>query len=180
MRAFIAIPLPQNIKDYLNSIQAQFKECDIYAKWVNTQNVHMTLKFLGEVEKEKIPSIENAINKSTAGLRPLKANLINFGFFPNERNPRVFFISTDEEETLQRTVYELEKNLEPLGFNPEYRFKSHITLARLKGKRNIACLTDKYKVIEPDKFFYVNSIVLYKSILTPKGPIYEEIFKAEL
>ncbi|OPX30036.1 MAG: 2'-5' RNA ligase [Candidatus Omnitrophica bacterium 4484_171] len=180
MRTFIAIPLPQDIKNYLNSIQAQLKECDVYAKWVNIHNVHMTLKFLGETEEDKIPSIENTINKSTAGLHLLKVNLINFGFFPNERNPRVFFISTDEERTLQKIAYKLEKNLEPLGFNPEYRFRSHITLARLKGKRNIACLAAKSKEIKLDKPFHIKSIILYKSTLTPKGPIYEEIFKAKL
>jgi len=180
MRSFIAITLPQNIKDYLDDIQKQFKKCEVSAKWVNTQNIHLTLKFLGEVKEEKISSIENIVKETAAGSSALKVKLTNFGFFPSERNPRVFFISTDKEETLQKIAYGLEEKLEPLGFRREYRFKSHITLARLKSKKNTGCLVAKSKKIKADKSFPVDSITLYKSILTPRGPVYEKMFSTKL
>jgi len=180
MRLFIAIPIPQNIKDYLCDIQMQFKKCDLFAKWVNPQNVHMTLKFLGEVKEEKIQSIENVIKETIVDFSALEVNLKEFGFFPNERNPRVFFISTDKEEILQKLSYILEEKIEPLGFEREYRFKSHITIARLKNRKNIDCLVRKTKQITPDKSFPVDSIILYKSTLARTGPIYEEIFKSSL
>jgi len=176
MRTFIAIPLPQSIKDYLGDIQNQFKKCNVEAKWVNTKNTHMTLKFLGEVQEDKIPSIESAIKETIAGISSIKVNLIGFGFFPNEHNPRVFFVSTDKEEILQKIAYNLEEKLKPLGFKPEHRFRSHITLARMKSRKNAGCLVTKSKEIKVDKYFPVNSIILYKSTLTPNGPIYEEIF----
>lgn len=180
MRLFIAIPLPQNIKDYLRDVQTQFKECYCVAKWVNPQNIHMTLKFLGQLKEEKIPAIKNVIKEVAVNFSALEVRLTEFGFFPNERNPRVFFVSTDNEETLQKIAYTLEEKLEALGFEREYRFRSHITLARFKSRKNIECLVGKTKEIKADKTFPVDSIILYKSTLTPHGPIYEEIFKASL
>ena len=179
MRAFIAIPLSQNIKGYLYDIQKQFKECSVYAKWVNAQNIHLTLKFLGEVKEEKVPFIRDAIKETAVNSSVLRVNFTNCGFFPNTRSPRVFFIATDKEAILQKIVYGLEEKLEPLGFKREHRFKSHITLARLKSKKNISCLRAISKEIIIDKPFLVNSIILYKSTITQQGPIYEEIFSAE-
>ena len=178
MRTFVAIPIPESVKEYLGNIQIQFKKCNVPAKWVNIQNIHITLKFLGEVKEYTIEPVKDAIKEIADKLSPIKIDLINFGFFPNERNPRVFFTETSKEEILQKAAYDLEEKLEPLGFAPEHKFKSHITLARLKGKTNIHCLTAKSKEIKLDKSFYIKSIILYKSILTPKGPIYEKIFTA--
>ena len=177
MRTFIAIPIPDNIKNYLRDIQGQLKKIDLLAKWVNPSNIHMTLKFLGEIKEEMIPSIENAINEIAVNYSSLEVDLTKFGFFPNERNPRIFFISTDKEELLQKIAYRLEEKLEGLGFEREYKFKSHITLARFKSKKNVNQLVEKTKAINVEKSFPINEIILYKSTLTPKGPIYDVLFK---
>ena len=180
MRLFIAIPIPGNIKDCIRDLEDSLKKCDLFAKWVNPDNIHMTLKFLGEIKEEKIPLIQKAISETCLNFSSLEVNLTEFGFFPNERNPRVFFVSTDKEEILQRIAYVLEEKLEPLGFEREYRFRSHLTLCRLKGRKNIEKLVAKTKEIKPGKSFPINEVILYKSTLTPKGPIYTEMFRQSL
>ncbi len=180
MRVFIAIPLPDEIKDYLRDAQNELKKCDSYAKWVNTANSHLTLKFLGEVKEEKILNLENIVKETALSFSAFKVNFSNFGFFPNERNPHVFFIATDNENRLKEIAYFLEDRLEPLGFKKESRFRSHVTLARLKSKKNTECLVAKTKEIQTGRSLPVNQIILYKSILTPEGAMHEEILKAGL
>ncbi len=90
MRTFIAIDLPDSIKEKINSLQTKLKNCDPSAKWVRPANMHLTLKFLGEVEQEKIPQIKKILEKVAAKHRALNVALEAFGFFPNEKRPRVF------------------------------------------------------------------------------------------
>ncbi len=180
MRVFIGIPIPNEIIKYINELQREFKKCECIAKWVNPSNIHITLKFLGETEEKNIPLIKDIIKGVCINSFVIEIILKRFGFFPNGKNPRVFFIATDKEETLKKMAYALEEKLEPLGFEREYRFKSHITLARIKSKKNIDCLIKKTYHINLNKHLILDSVILYKSILTPKGPIYEEIFKQKL
>ena len=180
MRVFIGIPLPEETKRYLNGIEDEFKECDCLIKWVQHTNLHITLKFLGEIKEERLPLINGAIEETSKNFSKIFVSLRNFGFFPHEKNPRVFFVSVDKDEILRRLAYALEKRLEPMGFTPEHRFKSHITLGRIKSKKNIECLIRKTKRVKLINSFYIDSIILYKSTLTPKGPIYESIFKNPL
>lgn len=180
MRTFIAFPLSPEIKELLEKIQAEIKTCVIDAKWVNPFNTHITLKFLGEIQENTLLKVEQIIVKTADEFSSLKIYLKSFGFFPTERNPRVFFIATDKEDFLKQIASFLENNLQALGFKKENRFKSHITLARLKSKKNIGCILEKIKAIELTKTFLIKEIVLFKSTLTSKGPEYEKIFKARL
>jgi 2'-5' RNA ligase len=178
MRLFIAIDFPKNIKEKLAAKVTILKKCDLAAKWVNIDNLHLTLKFLGDVKEDNLDKIKNIITKAAKQFKPLEVNLVNFGFFPNEKRPRVFFMATDHEEILKSISRILEEDLEKLGFRKEDRFKSHITLARLKGPKNIDCLKRAIKNISLDERFLINEIALFKSTLTRTGPVYEKIFTA--
>jgi 2'-5' RNA ligase len=180
MRLFIAIDIPEDLKEKLSRIVTRLKKCDLDAKWVNTSNIHMTLKFLGEASEEQLDKIKNIINTTAGNFSKLELNVGGFGFFPNETSPRVFFISTDNEEILRNISVQLEDKLEVLGFAKDGRFKSHLTFARFRSKKNIDCLKNEIKDMAIEAKFEVSEIVLFKSQLKPTGPVYEKIFSAAL
>jgi 2'-5' RNA ligase len=180
MRLFIAIDIPSDLKEKLSRLIAKLKKCDLDAKWVNSANIHMTLKFLGEVDKEQLNEVKNIITATSAKFSKLELSINGLGFFPNENSPRVFFVSTDKEEILKNIAEELENRLESLGFAKEGRFKSHLTLARFRSKKNIDCLKNEIKDISMEGKITVEEITLFKSTLNAQGPIYEKILCATL
>ena len=180
MRLFIAIDIPEDLKEKLSRVVTRLKKFNLDAKWVNSANIHMTLKFLGEVAEEQLDKIKNIISVTAGNFGRLELSTGKFGFFPNETSPRVFFISTDKEEILKNISFQLEDQLESLGFPKEGRFKSHLTIARFRTKRNIDCLKNEMKGMTIEAKFAVTEIILFKSTLKPTGPVYEKIFYAPL
>lgn len=180
MRAFIAVSLPSALKARLTQIQNDLKGCNIACKWVNPENIHITLKFLGEIKDERLESIKKIISTVGAKFKSLQVTFNNFGFFPNPKRPRVLFIGTSKEEELRTISGVLEDKLETIGFKKEFKFRSHLTLARIKDSKNIDCLINKLNTIKLEEEFTASAITLYKSTLTKSGPIYEVIFKSNL
>ena len=180
MRTFIAIDLPERVKNKIAELENGLKKYDLAFRWVKPENIHLTLKFLRDINLEQADKIKEAITKISAKFAAFKVNFNSFGFFPNQRKPRVFFISIDKSELLKNIASELEKELEMLDFERENKFKSHITLARVKDLRNIESLKEKIKSTQLNQEFSVNAITFYKSILTKEGPIYGKIFKSNL
>ncbi len=175
MRLFIAIDIPQDLKDVLSRLLLKLKKSDVDAKWVLTQNLHLSLKFLGEVDEAKIKNIEEILDSAGKQFSSLELNFEKFGFFPDEKRPRVFFVATDKEEELKKIYSFLEDNLQKLDFVKEERFKSHITLARFRSQRNTEALKKQIESIAIKGKFQANEITLFKSILKPQGPTYEKI-----
>jgi 2'-5' RNA ligase len=181
MRTFIAIDLTDPVREKILHVQDCLQKCDLDVKWVRPQNAHITLKFLGWIkDPDKIEKIKKAIEEVTIKFRCLDVNLKEFGFFPNEKRPRVFFISTDKEDALKAISCELEEKLEKLGFEKEGRFRSHITIARFKSLKNIDCLSRELKNIDLRGSLQIKDITLFKSTLKNTGPVYEIIFKSIL
>ena len=187
MRAFIAINLSEKIKNKIAELENDLKKCDLAFRWVKPENLHLTLKFLGNVNEEQVTEIKKIIAKVTGRFTAFETGFNGFSFFPNETRPKVFFISIDKEDFLKSIAKELGKELETLGFEKENlsaggqgRFKSHITLARIKGLQNIEYFKEKIKNIQLDAGFPINEIILYKSTLAKEGPIHGKIFKSNL
>jgi len=180
MRTFIAIGLPERIKNKIAELENDLKKCDLAFRWVKPENLHLTLKFLGDIGQGQITKIKEAITKVSGKFAAFEAGFNGFGFFPNERRPRVFFISIDKEKLLKSIAGELEEELETLGFEKKNRFKSHLTLARIKDLKNIECLKAKIKNTQLDEKFLIRAIILYKSTLTKEGPIYGKIARSSL
>lgn len=175
MRLFIAIDIPDNIKNTLFIIQTKLKSCNLEAKWVTPKNLHVTLKFLGEVEEKVIPELIKIIDEVNVKFTPFTVKLKEFGFFPNPRRPQVFFISTDQELKLKNIALLLEEKLESLGIKKEGKFKAHITIARIKSPKNIGCLIKGIETLSLNAAFSLEQIALIKSTLKSCGPIYERI-----
>jgi 2'-5' RNA ligase len=180
MRLFIAIDLPSSVKEKIAQLIKTLKKLDLEAKWVETANLHLSLKFLGEVEEKNTEEIKRIVADVAVNASQFEINLYSFGFFPNEKYPRVFFVATDKEDVLRNIAVHLEDRLAMIGFPKENRFKSHITLARFKGIKNIDLLKAEMKNIAIEEKSSVEEIALFKSTLTKTGPIYEKIFKVSL
>ena len=130
MRLFVAIEIPSEIR---NALAAFLKElCGIapQPKWVRAENLHVTLKFLGETDPSKLGAIERAL-AAIRSPQPVSLEFRGLGFFPNERKPRVFWIGMEASANLKTLVDEIDHTAHKLGFPLEDRpFTPHLTLAR--------------------------------------------------
>lgn len=141
-------------------------------KWENYQKLHLTLKFLGEVEESKIEKIESVLAESVRTYSPFRTAISGFGGFPNLRNPRVLFIGLSENHELLKLQCEIEERLEGFGFKKENRaFVSHVTIGRIRGR---AQSKGSFPVPQNTSFF-IAEIALMKSLLHPEGSKYTPI-----
>lgn len=180
MRVFIGLPLSAEIKHTLKAIQDELQSCHLNAKWIPMENMHITLKFIGEIDELMCEQIIPVVTKTASVFSPLIINMEGHGFFPTARNPRVFFISTDHVGALTNMADYLENELEKIGIKKERRFKSHITLARFRSKKNVECVERKMNLYLLKGNFPVSEIILLKSTLSSRGAHYETLFTANL
>jgi len=175
MRAFIAVELPDYIKDVLGSIQKTLAPVLPHAKWVEPQNLHLTMIFLGAIDEVKADYTRAAIKQCALQAKKIETKLSGLGFFPNGRNPRVLFAQLENEEDFIRLYRALCAELKII---PEKRFKAHVTLCRFREGGKIS-LTGKLPVFVNGETFTANRLALFKSTLTPRGPIYEKMSAAQ-
>lgn len=176
MRCFIAIPLTTDTHQELSQIQSQLKETEADVGWVKTDNIHLTLKFLGEIEEQKIKTISKELKELTNKYTSFETCMGKLGTFPSISNPKVIWIGINKNED---KITNLQKGIEdvitPLGFEKETRpFHPHLTLGRVRGKKNIQKLVDKLKSLPLPQFkpIMVDRIILFQSILKPTGAEY--------
>lgn len=177
MRAFISVELPDEVKKNITELINELKDAGAKVKWVEPNNLHMTLKFLGWVEERKLDNLIELAARAVGGQGSFKARFEGMGTFPEGKSPRVVWVGTVEGgEKLCKLAKNLEKTLAEAGFRREEReFKSHITIGRVKEKKGVDKLREKIKSIKDAKFgeALVDRIHIMKSTLTPKGPVYE-------
>ncbi len=183
IRSFIAIELPDGVKRGLAQLQDSLKlSQQPSVKAVEPYNIHLTLKFLGNVEASRMEAITRAMEAAVAGIAPFRLEIRDIGAFPNLKRVQVVWVGVaGEVEKLVQLQKRLESNLVPLGFASETRaFAPHLTLARL---RNQASLDERQRLgqlIASTKFetlpaVEVETIHLMKSQLTREGAIYSRI-----
>jgi len=185
IRCFIALDLPEEIKRQLGYIIEELQKSLADVKWVKQENLHLTLKFLGEQDEKKVKKVKEILELLSSQQRSYALALGSLGGFPKLEYPRVIWIglSKGEKETLE-IAEELENQISKLGIPKEKRaFSSHITLGRVRSGLNreklIRAIKD-FSLPQEKLNFSAEEIVLYKSTLTPQGPFYEAIHKASL
>jgi len=146
-------------------------------KWVEPHNVHLTLKFLGSVEEERLAAVAEAVRQAAAESEAFGLSCRGLGAFPNPRRPRVVWAGVQQgAEELTQLARELDRRLQALRFEPEKRpFAAHITLGRVKSPGNLPGLAEAIEGQREADFgcMEVRAVHLMKSTLTPKGPIYD-------
>ncbi|ABX13677.1 RNA 2',3'-cyclic phosphodiesterase [Nitrosopumilus maritimus] len=173
MRTFVAIEISENdikksIKDFQNKLQ-------INAKPINSDQLHFTLQFLGEISEEQVQKVIESLQ--TIKFSEFTINLKGIGAFPKPKFPRVIWIGTDEEggKNLIELAKKVENVLKPLGLVSDKPFKPHITIFRIKKK-----IGDMTEELNKQKFMdfgmqKISRIMLKKSELTSDGPIYSNL-----
>lgn len=165
VRTFISVDLPLNIKKEIKKIQDLLP--DFIGKKTEQENLHLTLKFLGEIDDAKVKEIKKRLE--SVKVKAFEAEIDNLGIF-SEKFVRIVWIHLKGAEKLQ---IEVDEALEGI-FNKEERFMGHITIARVKSIKNKADFLFKLKEIKiPEMNFQVNSFQFKKSELFPQGPRYE-------
>ncbi len=170
MRLFLAADLPKEIKDYLFELELKVKEAKI--TWVSKKNLHLTLKFLGEVQEKDLPKIKEQMKVHHA---PLKLTLGDIGFFPNAKDPTVIWLAVNPEESVISLQQKIDAQLLS-SFPGEQKFQAHLTLGRIKSIRRKEDFNNSIKSLNLEKkSFVISSYQLMKSELTKNGPHYETI-----
>jgi 2'-5' RNA ligase len=184
MRTFIAIELPQRITAALENVQKTLKSSKLKIRWVQPENIHLTLKFLGDTPPEAVDPINRTLSESVRGYDPISLSAKGSGAFPGLKNPRVIWVGLSGQisqlKALQQT---LEENLTSLGYEKEKRtFKGHLTLGRIKGAVDPVKLNAALNEVMAfrTESFLVDRIFLFQSDLKPTGPIYTKIASAIL
>jgi 2'-5' RNA ligase len=187
MRIFIAIELPQEIKVALGRLQQELKKAGADVKWVETENIHLTLKFLGEVDEEKLENIKQALEEVASGNQQFKIRLASCGAFPKIISPRVIWVGIDQGDKETKMIASgLEEKLAALGFAKEERpFSSHITIARTRSGLNRLKLVQELEKAQShfggkNLEFTAGKLTLFKSTLKPTGPVYQALHEANL
>ncbi len=178
MRLFIAIDLPEEAKKELVSIQEKIGSADAKISWVAKKNLHLTLKFLGEVSDENAANIKRVLKGIAVGSFELELN--RFGAFPSIDNPKVLWVGLEPEKDVIKLAQKIDA--ETLNFSEQNaEFKAHLTIGRvklIKFKKEFVEKLKKVKVF--GIYFKIDSFTLYKSTLTREGAIYEVVEKYKL
>jgi len=187
MRVFIAIDIDEAIRKALARLQDElqgkvdFKKSDV--KWVNPENIHLTLKFLGEIEDEQVVDICNVTGDVVSRHGNFELDIESVGHFGG-RSARVLWVGTGQNcEKLLQLQQDLERQLELAGWPRETRkFSGHLTVCRIRNTRAGFKLAQLAKEYENFKLgtMPADSVSVYQSQLTPKGPIYTVLGKYEL
>jgi len=184
VRTFIAILLPAAVRRRLAEIEGQLKTSGADVKWVAEENLHITLKFLGCVEPDRLGEVIKAIGSAVEGVNSFDAALSGIGAFPKVSRPSVVWAGvTIGCEELKALAERVEDAMERIGFAREARiFSLHVTLGRLRlpGKPDRLPEIIERLHAEEAGTFRVESVAVMRSDLRPTGPIYTEIGNCKL
>jgi 2'-5' RNA ligase len=172
-RGFIAIEIPatQSIIEFENAIAKTSAD----VKLVEPENIHLTLKFLGDTNEDRIEAIGHVIEESVANIKPFTLTLKGTGVFPNEKYVKVIWVGIVNGDNLSSIARSIDEKLVPLGFSKEQRgYSAHLTIGRVRTAKNKDQLLTAIQKYKEKEFLQqeVSSVMLKKSDLTPKGPIY--------
>ena len=180
LRTFVAVEVPQEAKNSMGKLAESLRQRGMDSvRWVRPQGIHLTLKFLGNVEPSQVGNLLKAIRNAASDARAFALNLAEPGVFPNPRNTRVVWVGLGGNlEALGTLQKGLESHIKSLGFPPEARaFTPHLTLGRIHGTpppQELATLAQALKEEGngPEATWRVKKIHLIQSTLTPQGAIY--------
>ena len=176
MRTFIAIDIPAEIKSTIGDIIRKAGTADAI-RWVPARNMHLTLKFLGEVRDDLVPAIEQKLRAAAAGQGPFSVGIRGTGAFPNLKRPNVLWVGFEPSGPLKAIFEGIEKGLSEIGIQKESRpFSPHMTIGRVRDLRGIEPATRELASYK-DTFFGtidVHEILLMKSVLKPAGAEYSK------
>lgn len=177
MRLFVALDIPPDVRSAIAGLIARVEKTCRGARWVRVQSMHITLKFIGEVQDEKVEPIRRALSDVHA-VAAVEMNFRGTGFFPNAKHPRVFWAGIEATPNLGELAAEIERRLEVVGIPREQRpFKPHLTLARFKSEDGLPRLHEALAAAGPCEFgrTMASEFHLYQSELKAGGAVHTRL-----
>ncbi|WP_449241229.1 RNA 2',3'-cyclic phosphodiesterase [Desulfoscipio gibsoniae] len=185
-RLFWAVNLPVDVKRKLVNLQSYLRTAQANVKWVEQHNLHLTVKFLGDVADSRISEVVRNVNEAAAGTGVFTLTLSGLGFFPGSRRPRIIWVGVQDELHKFRLLHKrVEECMAVLGWASDSQsFAPHLTLGRLRTPRDGQVLVSKADKLCGDLGIIgditVSGIDLMKSELTRKGPVYQVLASVQL
>lgn len=170
MRLFVAIPLPEALRDRLAQMRGGLNN----TRWVDVDNMHLTLRFLGEIDGREAADLDAAL--ATIRVPAFEMELVGLGTFETGKKVNALWVGVEAPEELIRLQGKVETAAQRAGQPPEGRkFRPHVTLARIKGAPGpkLGTFLREFSLFRSGPFL-VDRFVLYSSKLTERGPIYRE------
>jgi 2'-5' RNA ligase len=181
MRIFVAIELPESVRElageHIKLLRGEFPKRP-RVTWEHAEKLHITLKFLGEVDENKVVALQSAAEKTAAAFEPFELAVASAGAFPKEGTPRVLWLGiNDSADVLTRLQHKLEDDCAKAGFQKEPRkFRPHLTIARIRTPEGSNELRERHEQLEfQSETFTVNEIVVIQSELLPTGSQYTKL-----
>ncbi|NOY70306.1 MAG: RNA 2',3'-cyclic phosphodiesterase [Deltaproteobacteria bacterium] len=179
LRAFVAIKLPIHIIEELARLKKKLVDYGIAARWVRPENIHLTLRFLGDIPADSVAPVLTRMKIAADGIKPINLSVCGMGVFPNIKRAQVIWVGLGDESGLLADLNRrLESELDKIGFAPEKRrFAPHLTLGRIKKPVSPEALADALgeKAVFSPVPFTAQLIYLIESRLTKNGPIYTDL-----
>ena len=182
LRAFLAIDVDEDLKAKMYKIIKEFRQIDANIKYVDLENLHLTLKFFGDIDTEGMDLLSSRISQVVSDFDRFTIKIKGCGAFPNTNRIKVIWLGIDDDEIVKQLHDELDGEFVKLGFDKDKRFSSHLTIGRMKsakGKNKVKSTIEEFSEVEIGEMT-VDKIILKKSTLTPQGPIYEDLEIFEL
>lgn len=168
MRLFIAIPLPEYVKSSLRELQQPIEG----VRWTDTERYHLTLRFIGDVDQAMMGNIRSGL--SEIQVPPFEIDIKGFGYFPEQKKPRVLWAGIEEEPSLMELQRETEEACRSAGLEAESRtFVPHVTLAKVRGgrKKDVMSFINQHKTFRMESI-PVTEFVLCESRLYKEGAVH--------
>jgi len=188
LRAFLAAELPASLQDAIYTATASLRKAlgNDLIRWVPAHNMHLTLKFLGDVSPSSLDLIRHMLETEAAQGQPFDIRVEGIGSYPSTRRPRVLWVGLEAPPALTSLQHAIETAAARLGYEPEERsFSPHLTIGRVRQNLSAADLRKIGAALEETSVgllgtAHVDAIHLYKSELHPEGSIYTKLFSAAL
>ncbi|MCX7831783.1 MAG: RNA 2',3'-cyclic phosphodiesterase [Actinobacteria bacterium] len=180
VRSFIAIDIPENVSQKMVDINRYFLERNY--RPVSANNIHLTLKFLGETDEQMLRQIYEKLRSVLNKHQIFNFSISGLGAFPSERNARVLWFGVKEgADRIISLAEDVQSVVQEFNIAKLERFVPHITIGRFKRPSNISREIEGIRKSGLEVFqVTANSVKIFKSTLTPKGPIYEVLYSIEL
>ena len=184
LRTFLALPLDEEIVERLVEVQRSLASAGARVRWVNEKNLHLTIKFLGDVTDEQLGDVCRVAEEVASQIEPFEFSVSSVTSVPPAGAMRMVWVGIDEQTGRLEKLHELlEESYARMGFKKENRsFRSHLTLGRVKSGQNVKQLRAAVAEIAETNFGItsVNEMIVFSSELTPDGPIYSPMAKVKL
>ena len=187
MRTFIAIELPPPVRQAVTALQDCLKTRGVKMRWVRPENIHLTLKFLGQTPADMVGALSSALGDAAQALAPFEVTVQGLGAFPGLRRPKVVWTGVGGDlvilQKLHRKIDAGVNEVDRRRFPRESRpFKAHLTLGRVKGRIDAGQLSSAMQECRGPReaVMRVEHFCLIKSALTPRGPRYTTLEKFAL